>query len=163
MKPLTAPAALLSMLLASTLAHTDDAAGKRVSAFTIEPAWSLDAAYADFGRSDDTARVTGSNDIYRAKIHDIGDATGDARAGDPIDPIDLFGQSGYHLYDLDAWTMVSSGPIIGPYRNRAYSLFGSGLDNPALNALTMRSEYLRSNLRTASGSGASWSYPEWRF
>jgi hypothetical protein len=160
MKSLIAPAALLWMLLASTLAHTDDSAGKTLTAVNFASAASPDPADADFGRPDDTARVTGSNDIYRAKIHDIGDATGDARA---LDPIDVFGQSGYYLYDLNAWTMVSSGPIIGPYRNRSYSLFGSGLDNPALNALTMRSEYLRSNVSIASGSRASWSYAGWRF
>jgi hypothetical protein len=59
--------------------------------------------------------------------------------------------------------MVSSGPVISTYRARPYSLFGSGLDYPALNALTMRSEYLRSNVSIASGSRASWSYAGWRF
>jgi len=66
MKSLTAPAALLSMLLASALAHTDDIAGKPLMALNFGPASSPDPAYADFGRPDDTARVTGSNDIYRA-------------------------------------------------------------------------------------------------
>jgi hypothetical protein len=136
MEPLTAPVLLLSMLLASALAYADE----------------QDQAYADFGRPDDSARVTGANDIYRAKIHDVSVVTSDDSPRDP-----------FYIYDMDAWTMVSSGPIIGPYRNRAYSLFGSGLEDPPLNALTMRSEYLRSNVGMAMGSPASWSYAGWRF
>jgi hypothetical protein len=160
MKQLTGPAALLWMLVASTLAHSDDVTGRPNGPLDFDPASKPDSTYADFGRPDETARVTGANDIYRTKIHDP-DA---AASGDrPRDPIEVFGQSGYYLYDLDAWAMVSSGPIIGPYRSRSYSLFGAGLDDPALNALTMRSEYLRSNAGIDTGSRASWSYTGWHF
>ena len=159
MKPLTAPAVLLSMLVASTLALSHDLAGQSLTVSNPGPSSSRDPVYADVGRPDDTARVTAANDIYRAKIHDIDGAASDAPARDSSD---LFGPWGYYLYDLDAWAMVSSGPVIGTYRARPYSLFGSGLDNPPLNALTMRSEDLR-NVSIANGSRASWSYAGWRF
>jgi hypothetical protein len=160
MKSLTAPAALMSMLIVSTLAHSDEVARQALTVSNLEVSSSPDTVYADLDRPDDTSRVTGANDIYRAKIHDVDVARSDA---EPRDPIEVFGASGYYLYDLDAWTMVSSGPVISTYRARPYSLFGSGLDYPALNALTMRSEYLRSNVSIASGSRASWSYAGWRF
>ena len=159
MKPLTTLAALLSMLLASTLALSDDISGQSLAVLSHDPSSSQDPAYADSGRPDDTSRVTAANDIYRAKIHDIDGAASDAPARVPSE---LFGPSGSYLYDLDAWAMVSSGPVIGTYRARPYSLFGSGLDNPPLNALTMRSEDL-GNVSIANGSRASWSYAGWRF
>lgn len=129
-------------------------------AFGFEPPSSRQAAYADFGRPGESLRVSGSNDIYRAKISDMAVA---ATAARPRDPIEVFGKAGYYLYDLDAWAMVSSGPIIGPYRNRSYSLFGSGFNDATLNSLTMRSEYERRNVSDASGSLLSWLHPAWRF
>jgi hypothetical protein len=139
MKRLAAPAVILSLLMAAVLAHADD---------------------ADFDRPTDTARVSASNDIYRAKIGDMVDAASGAKARDPIL---VFGKAGYYLYDLDAWAMVSSGPIIGPYRSRSYSLFGSGFDDTSLNRLTMGSEYLRANASSDADSPVSRSYLGWRF
>ena len=159
MKQFTAPAALLSLLVASTFAHADDEAGKAYRVLHFAPSSSRQVTYADFGRPSGTLRVSGLNDIYRAKIRSIAVATNGARARDPIE---VFGKAGYYLYDLDAWAVVSSGPIIGPYRVRPYSLFGSGVDNEVLNPLTMRSEYQRS-ASSAPGPGASWSSTEWRW
>ena len=79
------------------------------------------------------------------------------------EPIEVFGRAGYYLYDLDAWAMVSSGPIIGPYRGRPFSLFGSGFDATALNRWTMRSESLRAVASSDTGSLAAWLHPAWRF
>jgi hypothetical protein len=99
-------------------------------------------AGADEPAAPDTLRVKGANDIYRLKIHDMSNADSDA---DVREQSWQFAQSGYYLYDLDAWAMVSSGPIIGPLRGRPYSLFGAGFDYPALNRWTMSSESLRRN------------------
>jgi hypothetical protein len=160
MKRWIGPAALLWMLMASTSAHSDDVTGRPSALLHFNPASKPDNAYTDFGRPDGSARVTGANDIYRVKIHDPDAAASGVRLRDPIE---VFGQSGYYLYDLDSWATVSSGPIIGPYRSRSYSLFGAGLNDPALNALTMRSESLRSNSGFDTGSPTSWSYTGWRF
>ena len=59
--------------------------------------------------------------------------------------------------------MVASGPVIGPYRSRLYSLFGSGSDAAGLNRLTMRSELLRATASSDTNSLASWLHPAWRF
>jgi hypothetical protein len=129
-------AALLWLLTAATLAAADD-----------RPA-------------PDTLRVKGANDIYRLKIHDMSNA-------DSATAVDeqswQFAKSGYYLYDLDAWAMVSSGPIIGPLRGRPYSLFGAGFDEPALNRWTMRSESLQRNAVQDADESGYWSLPEWRF
>jgi hypothetical protein len=157
---MTILAALLSMLIAATLAHTDEVAQQPFTGFDPETSAPARSSYEDFGRPGESSRVAASNDIYRLKISDrpAGGIPDRAR-----DPIEVFGNSGYYLYDLDAWEMVSSGPIIGPYRERSYSLFGSGVDGAPLNAWTMRSEFVRSNVSIASGTRASWSYEGWRF
>jgi hypothetical protein len=160
MRQLTAPAAIVALLMVSALAHSDDDGGalKPLVVFNLQSPSSGENV-ADFGRQGDTLRVSGYNDIYLAKIRSITAATSDSRARDPIK---VFGKAGYYLYDLDAWAMVSSGPIIGPLRSRSYSLFGSGFDHAALNPLTMRSEYLRGNASSDSGTPASSSYLGWR-
>jgi hypothetical protein len=134
----TVTAAVLSLLLAAALAPAD--------------------ARAD----DETARVTGANDIYRVKIDQVPTVADGFR--DRI-PIEVYGKAGYYLYDNEAWAMASSGPFIDSLRGRPYSLYGSELDAAALNRWTMRSEHLRHD--DFSGSDAdprpSWSYPGWRF
>jgi hypothetical protein len=114
------PTAILMLLVASAVAHSeDDGALKALVAFDARsPSRGEDVAYADFGRPGDTLRVSGSNDIYRAKIRPPTTATSGSRARDPIE---VFGNAGYYLYDLDARAMVPSGRIIGPLRNRSYS------------------------------------------
>jgi hypothetical protein len=129
-------AALLWLLTAATLAPADD-----------RPA-------------PDTLRVKGANDIYLLKIHDMTEGDSAAAVGEQSWQL---AQSGYYLYDLDAWAMVSSGPIIGPLRGRPYSLFGVGFDDPALNRWTMRSETLRRNAVDDTDASGYWSLPEWRF
>jgi hypothetical protein len=155
MKPSTALTALfsltaLSMLMGSTLARSDDSAAP----LTREP------LYTVYAHPDESLRVSGSNDIYRSKISDDPLAPLGPR---PLDPIDLFGDAGYYLYDLDSWAMVASGPSIRPYRFRTYSLFGSGFNEASLNPLTMRSESERRYVSPASGTRPSWSYSGWRF
>jgi hypothetical protein len=160
MKHLTGPAAALSLLLAAAGSPADEGAW---TPWMVEHAGresSREPAYADFGRPADTVRVSGSNDIYRAKIGAMADVASGASARDPSR---VFGPAGYYLYDLDAWAMVSSSPSIGPYRGRPYSLFGPGFDAGALNRWTMRSESLRADASSDSGSLASWLHPAWRF
>jgi hypothetical protein len=136
LKQISIAAALVGLLAAATLASAD------------EP------------RAPDTQRVNGANDIYRLKIHDMSNADSAAAVREQSWQ---FTESGYYLYDLDAWAMVSSGPIIGPMRGRPYSLFGAGFDDPALNRWTMRSESLRRNAVNEPDPSAAWSHPEWRF
>jgi hypothetical protein len=136
-------AAVLSMLLAAVLAPTDIRA-------------------ADASAAEETARVSGTNDIYRVKTNPGPTVIDGLRFRLPIE---VYGKAGYYLYDNDAWAMVSSGPFIDSLRGRPYSLYGSELDAAALNRWTMRSEQLRHD--DFSGSDAdprpSWSYPGWRF
>jgi len=139
----TMTAAVLSMLLAAVLAPTDIRA-------------------ADASAAEETARVSGTNDIYRVKTNPGPTVIDGLRFRLPIE---VYGKAGYYLYDNDAWAMVSSGPFIDSLRGRPYSLYGSELDAAALNRWTMRSEQLRHD--DFSGSDAdprpSWSYPGWRF
>jgi len=160
MKHLAGPVVAVSLLIAAAVSHADEGAWTPLMIEHAGHASGAEPAYADFGRPDDTLRVSGSNDIYRAKIRTMTDAAGGA---DARDPIRVFGPAGYYLYDLDAWAMVASGPVIGPYRSKPYSLFGSGSAAAALNRLTMRSESLRANASSDTDSLASWLHPAWRF
>jgi hypothetical protein len=160
MKHLAGPVAAVSLLIAAAVSHADAGAWTPLMVEHAGRPSGAQLAYADFGRPDDTLRVSGSNDIYRAKIRDMADA---ASGADARDPIRVFGPAGYYLYDLDAWAMVAPGPVIGPYRSRAYSLFGSGFDAAPLNRWIMRSELLRANASSDTDSLASWLHPAWRF
>jgi hypothetical protein len=106
--------------------------------------------YTAFSHPIESLRVSGSNDIYRDKIRDL-----------PL-TFDAAGV-GFHPYDLDTWARVSSGPIIGSYRSRMYSLFATPFGDPALNALTMRSEDQRRNAGSSDASRRFSSYAGWRF
>lgn len=115
--------------------------------------------------SDDTSRVIGANDIYRAKIESLPSLASVADGIRFRAPMEVYGKAGYYLYDNDAWVMASSDPFIESLRGRPYSLYGSVLDAATLNRWTMGSEHLRHD--DFSGSDAdprpSWSYPGWRF
>jgi hypothetical protein len=150
MKQFITPVIVLSLLMASIDVYADDSA----------VASTQEAIYTAFSHPNESLRVSGSNDIYRDKISDLAVTFDEASVRDPIG---LFGKSDFYLYDLDAWTMVSSGPVIGSYRSRMYSLFGTPFQDPALNVLTMRSEYERRHGGSAGGSRPSWSYTGWRF
>ena len=160
MKHLAELATVVSLLIAAAVSHADQGAWTPLMVEHAGLQSSPELANVDFGRPDDTLRVSGSNDIYRAKISDMADA---ASAVSARDPIRVFGPAGYYLYDLDAWAMVVSGPVIGAYRSRAYSLFGSGFDAAPLNRWIMRSQLLRANASSATESLASWLHPAWRF
>src|SRR5476649_384775 len=105
----SATMAVLSALLASALVYADNGASKAPLAIDAQDPPSRNAATADSARPVDTSRVSGSNDIYRVKIRNMTDGTSDAAARDPSE---VFGHAGYYLYDLNAWAMVSSGPIV---------------------------------------------------
>jgi hypothetical protein len=140
----------MSLLMASIQGYSDDTAGTSTR----------QSIYTAFSHPIESLRVSGANDIYRDKISDVAASFDDASLRDPVG---LFGKSDFYLYDLDAWAMVSSGPIIGSYRSRMYSLFGTPFEDPALNALTMRSEYERRNAGSAGAARPSSSYAGWRF
>jgi hypothetical protein len=160
MKHLTGPAAAVALLIAAAVSHADEGAWTPLMVEQSGRASSRQLADANFGRPEDTVRMSGSNAIYRAKIRDMADAASGASARDPIH---VSGPAGYDLYDFDAWAMVLSGPIIGPYRSRPFSLFGYGFDATALNRWTMRSESLRAVASSDIGSLAAWLHPAWRF
>lgn len=113
MKQFITPVIVLS-LMASIQGYTDDTA-----VTSTRP-----SMYTAFSQPIESLRVSGANDIYRAKIRYLAVNLNDACGRDPIG---LFGKSDFYPYDLDAWAMVSSGPIIGSYRSRMYSLLGTAI------------------------------------
>jgi hypothetical protein len=57
----------------------------------------------------------------------------------------------------------SAAPIMGPYRSRSDSLFGSGFIEASLNPLTLRSENESRNASDERRSRPAWLHPAWRF
>ena len=142
MRQLTAPAAALSLLMASALASGADEAWQPGMAFDADAQSSWQAAY---GGLTNISASPPAADEERVR-----------------DPIQVFGTAGYYLYDMDAWQAVASGPILAPLRQRAYSLFGAAANSTSLNRLTMGSEALRRNAGGSRWSG-SWANPGWSF
>jgi hypothetical protein len=160
MRHLIGSAVAVSLLMASVLASGADDAWQPFMAFDAATQPNRNAAYRDFGRlPSDSSKAADSYDLYKLQA-DPGDGASDGVT--VRDPIQVFGQAGYYLYDVDAWQAVTSGPIIGPLRQRTYSLFGADANSTSLNRLTMGSELER---RDAGGSHwrGSWANPGWSF
>jgi hypothetical protein len=151
MTRLMGPAAAVSLLMVSALASGADDAWQPFMAFDVAGQSSWQAAYGDFGRP--------VGDSPAVKI-DPGSAGNDGVR--VRDPMQVFGQAGYYLYDMDAWQALAAGPIIGPLRQRTYSLFGADSNSAALNRLTMGSETVRRDTGGSRWRG-SWSNPAWSF
>ncbi len=143
MRRLTWCAAAFSALIASVLASGADDAWQPWTPFDVGAESSWPAAYGDPALKIDPG--TSFNDAVRVR-----------------DPIQLFGPAGHYLYDMDAWQAVSRGPIIGPLRQRTYSLFGADTNGSSLNRLTMGSEAARRDAGASQWRG-SWSNPGWSF
>jgi hypothetical protein len=150
MRALTASAAALSLLMASVLASAADDAWQPWMTFDVDAQSSWQSAYGGLGLAAASAQPV--------KI-DPGSADDGVRVRDPIR---AFGQAGYYLYDMDAWQAVAAGPIIGPLRQRTYSLFGADSNGASLNRLTMGSESARRSADDSRWRG-SWSNPGWSF
>jgi hypothetical protein len=160
MRQLIESVAAVSLLMASVLVSGADDAWQPFMAFDAAAQSNRNAAYRDFGRLPaDSSQAADSDDVYKLKA-EPGTVPSDGVT--LRDPIRVFGQAGYYLYDVDAWQAVTSGPIIGPLRQRTYSLFGADANSTSLNRLTMGSELER---RDAGGSHwrGSWSNPGWSF
>jgi hypothetical protein len=134
--------AAVPLLLASVLASGADEAWQPLVAFDAAAQSNWQAAYAGLVKIDPGSAP---DDGLRVR-----------------DPIQEFGKAGYYLYDMDAWQAVTSGPIIGPLRQRTYSLFGADSNSASLNRLTMGSETVRRNTGSSRWRG-SWSNPGWSF
>jgi hypothetical protein len=141
MRRLTGSVAALSIVIASALASGADDAWLPYMTFDPE-AQSNWLVAAQAGKIDPG---TPANDSVRLR-----------------DPGQLFDQPGYYLYDMDAWQAVAAGPIIGPLRQRTYSLFGADSNSASLNRLTMGSESARRDAGASRWRG-SWSNPGWSF
>jgi hypothetical protein len=160
MRQLIGSAAAVSLLMAAALASGADDAWQPLMAFDAAAQWNWNAGYGDLGRPPaDSPKAADPDDIYLRKL-DPGAPASDAMT--VRDPIEVFGQAGYYLYDMDAWQALASGPIIGPLRQRTYSLFGADTNSTSLNRWTMGSELERRSA-VASHWRGSWSNPGWSF
>jgi hypothetical protein len=160
MRQLIGPAAAVSLLMAATLASGADEAWQPFISFDAAAQWNWNIAYRDFGRpAADSPKAPAPDDLYQRKL-DPGAVASDGVTG--RDPIEVFSQPGYFLYDMDAWQALASGPIIGPLRQRTYSLFGADANRTSLNRLTMGSELERRSAGDSHWRG-SWSNPGWSF
>jgi hypothetical protein len=151
MKRLMRAAAAVSLLMASAVGSSADDAWQPFMAFDAASQSNWQSAYGGFGLP--------AGDSVAVKI-DPGSVPDDGVR--VRDSTQAFGMAGYYLYDMDAWQAVAAGPIIGPLRQRTYSLFGADSNSASLNRLTMGSEAVRRNTGGSRWRG-SWSNPGWSF
>jgi hypothetical protein len=160
MRQLIGSATAVSLLMAAALASGADEAWQPLMAFDAAAQSNWKAGDGDFGRPPaDSPKAADPDDMYLRKL-DPGAPTGDAMT--VHDPIEVLGQAGGYLYDMDAWQALTSGPIIGPLRQRTYSLFGADTNGTSLNRWTMGSEFERRSAGASHWRG-SWSNPGWSF
>ena len=151
MRRLTGLAAALSVLIASGLASGADDAWQPMMVLDADAQSNWQVANGGFGLPASSPQAMGIDPGAPAN-DDVG----------VRDPNQKFGQADYYLYDMDAWQAVAAGPIIGPLRQRTYSLFGADSNSASLNRLTMGSESARRDAGASRWRG-SWSNPGWSF
>jgi hypothetical protein len=140
--------------------HSNNDAWKAFVGFRFAPFLSVEAAYVDFGRPNDSFRTSGSDGRYHLKMTGFSPAV---LGTIPLGPVELFGKAGYYFYNLDTGVNFSSGPFLESRHSRSDFLFGGGLGVTLFHHLNLRAEYERINVHNASGSDAFWLSPSWRF
>jgi hypothetical protein len=76
----------------------DDNAWKAFVGWRLNPYFSFELAYVDFGEPGDQLEGSGTSGDYRLSLSGFQPAV---YAGFPLGPVELFGKLGYYFYDVD--------------------------------------------------------------
>lgn len=145
----------------SNINNSDDNAWKVYAGYRFMPYLSLEAAYIDFGKQDNTFSATGSNGNYRVKMSGFApELIGTL----PMGPVELFGKVGQYYYNVDTRVDFDSpGPDIRTSHSRNDFLWGGGVGVVLVHHLALRAEYEKIEIQDAPHSDAFWLGAAWRF
>lgn len=145
------------------ITDANDNAWKIFAGYRLNPYWSLEAAYVDFGNPGDRFQATGSGGLdgsYRVKMSGFAPSVVGTL---PVGPVELFAKAGYYYYNTETSVNFSSGTFLQSKHTRSDFLYGGGLAVTIFGHLSVRAEYERINITNASNSDALWLSGAWRF
>ncbi len=145
----------------SSINNSDDNAWKAFVGYRFMPYLSVEAAYSDFGRPNDTFTATGSNGNYRV---DLSGFSPSIVGHVPLGPIELFAKAGEYYYDVHTRVNFDSpGPGIDTKHSRNDFLWGGGISGVIFHHVELRAEYEKVEIQNARDSDAFWLSAAWRF
>jgi hypothetical protein len=137
-----------------------DTAWKAFAGWRMNPYFSLELAYVDFGRPSDRFETAGSGGDFSA---DISGFEPSILGTIPLGPVELFGKVGYLFYDVDASVDLDNGPGFDSSSSEQDFTYGGGVGMTFFGRLNARLEYQRIDSDVISDSDAFWFSGAWRF
>ena len=137
-----------------------DTAWKAFVGWRMNPYFSLEVAYVDFGGPSDRFETSGSGGDFRA---DISGFEPSILGTIPLGPVELFGKLGYLFYDVDASVDLDNGPDFDSSSSENDFTYGAGVGMTFFERLHARLEYQRIDSSVVDDADAFWFSGAWRF
>jgi opacity protein-like surface antigen len=138
-----------------------DTAWKAFAGWRMNPYFSLELAYVDFGNPSDSATTaSGSSGDFSASISGVEPSI---LGTIPLGPVELFGKVGYLFYDVDASVDLDNGPGFDSSSSEQDFTYGGGVGMTFFGRLNARLEYQRIESDVVDDADAFWFSGAWRF
>jgi len=138
-----------------------DTAWKAFAGWRMNPYFSLEVAYVDFGNPSDRATTaSGSGGDFSASISGFEPSI---IGTIPLGPVELFGKIGYLFYDVDASVDLDNGPGFDSSSSEEDLTYGGGVGMTFFQHLNARLEYQRIDSSAVDDADAFWFSGAWRF
>jgi OOP family OmpA-OmpF porin len=138
-----------------------DTAWKAFAGWRMNPYFSLEVAYVDFGRPSDRATTAaGTGGDFSAHISGFEPSI---LGTIPLGPVELFGKVGYLFYDVDASVDLDNGPGFDSSSSESDFTYGGGVGMTFFGRLNARLEYQRIDSSVVDDADAFWFSGAWRF
>jgi OOP family OmpA-OmpF porin len=143
-----------------TISDSNDNAWKVFVGYRLNPYWSVEGAYINFGQPGDRFVASGTDGSYRVKMSGFAPSV---IGTIPLGPVELFGKVGYYFYDTTTRINFNSGEFLESKHSRSDFLYGAGVGITFMDHLHVRAEYERIHVKNATDSDAMWLTGAWRF
>ena len=138
-----------------------DTSWKAFAGWRMNPYFSLELAYVDFGTPSQRATTaSGSGGDFRASISGFEPSI---LGTIPLGPVELFGKVGYLFYDVDASVDLDNGPDFDSSSSESDFTYGAGIGMTFFERLNARLEYQRIESDVVDDADAFWFSGAWRF
>jgi len=144
------------------IAHSGDDSWKIFAGYRLSPLLSLEGAYVNFGRPQDSFTGTGTDGNYGLRLSGF---TPSLVGTVPAGPVELFARAGYLFYNakLDVNFNAPGSQVVESSHSRSDFLYGGGVGVTFLDHLNVNAEYDVVRIQNASDSNAFWLSTAWRF
>lgn len=137
----------------------DDNAWKAFVGWRLNPYFSFELNYVDFGEPGDQFEGSGSDNQYELDLAGFQPAV---YGTFPLGPVELFGKLGYYFYDVEITTDLDAPDIDSDTSEEAWS-YGFGAGITFFERLHAKLEYEKIDTDVIDDFDAIWLSGAWRF